>query len=665
LDSWSYTPPTSTSWQARLTNWDADSYAPKYDMSVSINNVGDQVLLGIQTVNTIVLVDVDRINQKFGLSFQTLSNGKAIGMGKTVGWFDTHIILVLVNNYSFSYIWSSSQIFAYNVTIPNSFDIIWIFPNIQQTLTAIFGPILLSIVVTQNGIAAMLDSDGNYYILLPLPPGSFPDSSTGTSSSSLSCIAGTFKSQLDIFSCSLCPLGTTTAGLIGQSSCVPCENDTFCPLGSAFGDFNMSSSLLTNVNQVRAYPVSPQSVRFDNILIANMFEIHGSSSSHCLLVSPLFWTILVISFGIFIWIIMFVFKRYGTHPEGKRTHQKIKRFLKKIDLIGEGEMVIGGLFSFSVLVLVAFGYRFSNLYFHRYPIEQVKGNASFACDPTLTNAQFSTGLMSIGIPPSDDEAPIFALLDAQPFILNIGFANTVFNCTDVSVTQIKDIIIPMTISSCYNDKSSVSLSLISPSHDISLQIQLTGTNTIGGVRIGLEGGVVALENNTLSDAYTLINLTFAQALSVSDRLLTQQPSCAIQITKVINRTYPLATEGESQFNGVWFPTLSGNLDQMFVDENEYRYATSSSTIFSIVISQTSYYVLNTQWPITDEEELIFTDLLFTIVCLEIFALGLLIFELIIIPLIKWIFGYCCRRRTSTKRSSENDFELPEIFTTRL
>jgi hypothetical protein len=32
LDSWSYTPPTSTSWQARLTNWDADSYAPKYDM---------------------------------------------------------------------------------------------------------------------------------------------------------------------------------------------------------------------------------------------------------------------------------------------------------------------------------------------------------------------------------------------------------------------------------------------------------------------------------------------------------------------------------------------------------------------------------------------------------------------------------------------------------
>jgi hypothetical protein len=235
LDSWLYTPPTNTSWQESLTNWDADVYAAKYDMSVSMNDAGDQVLLGIQIVNTIVLLDVDQTMQKFGSSVQTLSNGKAIGMGKAVAWININIILVLVNTYSFSYIWSSSQIFAYNVSVANSFAVTSIFPNIQQTLTNTFGPILLSFVVTQNSTVVMLDSDGNYYILLPSPAGSFSDSSSGTSSSSLMCIAGTYNPEQDIFPCSLCPSGTTTGGLSGQSSCAPCENDSFCPLGAAFG----------------------------------------------------------------------------------------------------------------------------------------------------------------------------------------------------------------------------------------------------------------------------------------------------------------------------------------------------------------------------------------------------------------------------------------------
>ena len=371
LDTWLYTPPTSTAWQASLTNWDANVYAPKYDMSVSINHVGNQVLLGIPITNTIILLDIDRTNQSFGSTSQTLSNGKAIGMGKSVGWLDTNSILVLVNTYSFSYVWSSSQVVAYDVTIPNSFVVLSIFPNIQQTLTATFGPVLLSLVITQNGTIVMLDSQGNYYILLPSPAGLFSDSSSGTSSSPSLCIAGTFTSKSGIFPCSLCPTGTTTFGLIGQSSCVPCGNNTFCPLGSAFGDTNMSSFFFTSVNQVRAYPVSPQSVRFDNILIENMFSIRKDLGSHCLLVSPLLWTIVTIALGLLIWSIMLTFKHYVVHPIGKKTHERMEKFLKKTDLIGDGKMGIGGLFSFAVIVLVVFAYVFSNSYYHRYPIEHV------------------------------------------------------------------------------------------------------------------------------------------------------------------------------------------------------------------------------------------------------------------------------------------------------
>ncbi len=107
-------------------------------------------------------------------------------------------------------------------------------------------------------------------------------------------------------------------------------------------------------------------------------------------------------------------------------------------MIGEGELVVGGLFSFAIVVLIAFAYSFSNSYFHRYPIEQINGDVTFACDQTLTNAQFSSGLMSISIPPNDDEVPIFQLLDAQSLTLYIDFINTLFTCTDISVLQIKD-----------------------------------------------------------------------------------------------------------------------------------------------------------------------------------------------------------------------------------
>ncbi len=664
LDSWLYTPPTNTSWQASLTNWDADVYAAKYDMSVSMNNAGDQVLLGIQITNTIVLLDVDQAIQQFGSSMQTLSNGKAIGMGKAVGWLGADIILVLVNIYSFSYVWSSSQIFTYNVSVDHSFAVISIFPNIQQTLTNTFGPILLSFAATPNGTVVMLDSDGNYYILLPSPAGSFSGSSSGTSSSSSQCISGTYSSELNIFPCSLCPPGTTTDGLSGQSSCVPCVNDSFCPLGAAFGNISLSSYILTNVNQSSPYPVSPQSVRFDNILMENMLKISGSMSSHCLLVSPLFWTIIVISFGVFVWIIMFIFKHYVTNPIGKKTRQNLKRILKKTDLIGEGEMVVGGLFSFPILVLIVFAYAFSTSYLYRYPIEQVNGPSNFACDPTLTNAQFTSNLMATSITPSDEEEPIFALLNAQPFTLHIVFINTIFKCTDVTAMQVKDINLPITISSCNESDSSIAVTFFLPSHSISLQVQLADIHTISGLRIGLEAPGTTVENAALNSAYTLVDLVFAQTLSINGRLLTQQPSCTLQLTKLINRTYPLGEGDKTQFSAFWLPFVSDTLDQMFVDENEYKYATSSSTVLSIVINETPYYILNTQRPIADQDEVIFTDLLFTIVCLEIFGLGFLIFKLIIAPLIKRVVNYCPQRRPP-ENSYKNYDDLPEIFMTRM
>ena len=282
LDTWLYTPPSNSSWQASLTNWDADVYLPKYDMSVSIRDPEGKVLLGIPVVNTIFILTIDRTTKKFLSASQSLSNGKAMGMGKAVAWLGANLTLVLVNTYSLSYVWSSSQLFMYDVSVPNSFAIKAILPNVQQPLTPTFGPTLVSSVVTQKGIVIILDSKQSLYILAPSTGGYFSDTSAGSSSSPLPCIPGTFTATVDILPCSLCPKGTTTNGLNGQLACLPCETGAFCSLGAALGNVSLTSPLLKSINQARAYPLSPQSIRFDNILMQNMFVIHTGASPHCL-----------------------------------------------------------------------------------------------------------------------------------------------------------------------------------------------------------------------------------------------------------------------------------------------------------------------------------------------------------------------------------------------
>ncbi|CAM4967420.1 unnamed protein product [Rotaria socialis] len=266
--------------------------------------------------------------------------------------------------------------------------------------------------------------------------------------------------------------------------------------------------------------------------------------------------------------------------------------------------------------------------------------------------------MSLVVSPKVDELPIFELLNAQLFTLHVDFVNTLFSCMDVTLIQIKDINLPLPISSCNSSYGSLSLAAILPSHGVNLQFLLAGINTIGGVRLALEGSGTQQKNDILQVSYTLVDVEFAQAFSAPGLLLTQQPSLTLQLTKVINRTYPLTEGGQTQLNGIWMPYVSTDINQIFVNENQYIYAISSNTILSLVISETPYYVLNTQQPIVDEAELIFTNVLFTILCMEIFGLMLLIFKVIIVPLFGRFNNYY-QRQSTTEKSLTNNFDLSQ------
>ena len=103
-------------------------------------------------------------------------------------------------------------------------------------------------------------------------------------------------------------------------------------------------------------------------------------------------------------------------------------------------------------------------------------------------------------------------------------------------------------------------------------------------------------------------------------------------SQVVNETVPLASGG-SDFEGIWYPTFTYSPKEMFITADDYALlANLSSTILTIVISETSYYIKNVQSPIAKEAEVIFRTLLFSFLCLELSAMTFLIFKLVLIPL---------------------------------
>ena len=150
-----------------------------------------------------------------------------------------------------------------------------------------------------------------------------------------------------------------------------------------------------------------------------MFYIAGG---RCLVISPLFWSLIVAGIAIVIIIIMILLKLFVQHPKTHTLRKRLQHFFEHTDLIGEGELWVGGLASFSVIVLVSFAYAFSNNFFKQYPIETTS-DSHFACEESLRNAKFQASTQSLAVPFLAAEQEMATLLNEQEFQLNVEFIN--------------------------------------------------------------------------------------------------------------------------------------------------------------------------------------------------------------------------------------------------
>ncbi|CAF4264928.1 unnamed protein product, partial [Rotaria magnacalcarata] len=369
---------------------------------------------------------------------------------------------------------------------------------------------ILTLVSYNMNVGLVVEAGG--FLLLPASPPGYCSSQiddhllyAGTYISR-SCPIGTARNTTSFGPCFICPPKTKNNGSSGIN-CETCSSNEslLCLRGTKV---EVEWNKLSSFNQADPYPDSPETKEFDDVLLQNVFKF-GTLSSSCLIISPLLWTTLAIGFSFIVIIIMGILTLY---PRRKPHRTFVQKIFMRIDLIGDGELWLGGLVSVVLIILVGFTCKFSISFSNLYPIEIISTSthSPVICDPNLFNAKFASALQLLSIHKHDEEEPIFQLLDEQQIVLTTQFVSTEFQCEHVTMQRNMDKG-QQTLSSDFNcttdnESNIVSVSTLLPQHLIVVQFSLTGLSFVGGLRICFNGPSTSQSNGK----YTIQMLNFCQ-----------------------------------------------------------------------------------------------------------------------------------------------------------
>ncbi|CAF2514012.1 unnamed protein product [Rotaria sp. Silwood2] len=640
-------------------------YNDLYEMSVSTR--GRTILVGMHRLESVIVLE----NSEKSLNvtrMHTLSYPDSSSFGRAVDWVDDNTIAVLIYT-SFQTQWSQSQIFFYDKNSVSSSSCLYTFPNNQQILgSRLSTPYFSRFVITARGNMAILTDRADVLII---PIASIGYVSTWIDTIALvyvfyyvpkPCIGGTYKNGSSLGPCQICPPRTRNPGTLstGVNMCMPCSNSSstsFCPLAS-LADIDLST--IHSYSQAFAYPETADTTNIEDLLLVNMFQI--SSEPHCLIVSPLFWTLIVGAICFLIAIVMIVLKRCR-HRQFGQYRNTMKNLFKRTDIIGKGELWVGGLATIAVLVLVAFSYWFSTAFLRRYPIEQTYEPATFACDQSLVNAQFFTALELLSLPKPDDEQQIFTLLDEQTFILTMEFINTGFTCDYITAQEnfIGTNYVPISTQCTHSVLNAItSVTTIVPSHYSRIQINITGPYWIGAIRLCIRGNGLTNRSNILRQ------LDFCQLYSTFNQAIGRTTIIPIVFIKNINVTKPLSTADPTLYSGLWIPTFGSvelSDEAYYAEFGNYLRYTTSLTVIQILLDERPFYIKNIQEPIVRAAELVFHGLLFTSLCIELFAFTFVLVKLFLSPLVRWIKCICKKYSSMDNKSIDSNEKIKTSFRT--
>ena len=338
LTSWSYASDENT-WQLYLTDSDMDSWSSKLTMSISINDDDPtRVLLGVPLLGTVFLFQVSNNGINLTLA-SSVSYEKPVGFGKSVAWLSNTQAAILYSAYSPDYstfYWSKIYVYTClnDTTLPSSPTAM--IPNAQQPLPSNINANFIRMISTPKTVA-ILDQVGGVLLIRSEEHGSYASTDTTKSpvattmpvvSEVMPCISGTFKSDVGIHPCSLCPVGSRSSGRIGAIACVNCSADAFCPLGAVY---EVDRAALTSFSQAYPYPRSPELTVYEDVLINNMVSF--GSTPHCRRISPMFWTMILLMLVMLMLFGMASLNLCVEEPRRDRWRWMIKRVFLRTDLV--------------------------------------------------------------------------------------------------------------------------------------------------------------------------------------------------------------------------------------------------------------------------------------------------------------------------------------------
>ncbi|CAF4590496.1 unnamed protein product, partial [Rotaria magnacalcarata] len=135
------------------------------------------------------------------------------------------------------------------------------------------------------------------------------------------------------------------------------------------------------------------------------------------------------------------------------------------------------------------------------------------------------------------------------------------------------------------------------------------------------------------------------------------------MTKIVNRTAPLSKTNDVILTGRWLPTLTVNTladALLFEQQGQYRRYLSNQIVLVVDLTESEFYLENSQEPIARPNEIIFQTVLFSMLCLELFGLLFLIFKLLISPFIPIVVQRYTKRTNNDQRLTLTKFILQRM-----
>ncbi|CAF3119319.1 unnamed protein product, partial [Rotaria sp. Silwood2] len=196
--------------------------------------------------------------------------------------------------------------------------------------------------------------------------------------------------------------------------------------------------------------------------------------------------------------------------------------------------------------------------------------------------------------------------------LIVQFISTGYTCENVTLQQNRDrgLHIPFTNFNCSKSNGILRISTLLPQHIVTMQFNLNGPHFVGGLRLCFSAPSVVN-----ADVYSKTQqMNTCQFFYTPNETLTKDLTVNVKMTKVINRTAGLTILDNTTYTGLWLPSFIANTltDELFfsLGADYLRYLPKKTTLV-IVITESEFYMKNTQEPIAGQYEIAFSTVLFS------------------------------------------------------